>query len=121
MYGRIRREVTASFPVTKPFVFVLAVAELGLKTVARHVGFEPSGEPFSAIGFEEGTGRVVMAAISADGWISPVTGRTVVSSELGIGVFSPRLDHQGNSVRGIAVRARTSTASLDLLLAERES
>lgn len=43
--------------VSKPFVFALTVAELGLDTVLEHVGAEPSGEAFNAISLEEGTGR----------------------------------------------------------------
>lgn len=51
--------------VSKPFVFALAVADLGLDTVARHVGFEPSGEPFNAISLEPGTGRPSNPMINA--------------------------------------------------------
>ena len=43
--------------VSKPFVYALAVTELGLDEVHRHVGFEPSGEPFNAISLEPDTGR----------------------------------------------------------------
>ena len=43
--------------VSKPFVYALAISELGLHEVHRHVGFEPSGEPFNAISLEPDTGR----------------------------------------------------------------
>jgi len=43
--------------ISKPVVYALAVAELGLDEVARHVGFEPSGEPFNAISLDADTGR----------------------------------------------------------------
>ena len=43
--------------VSKPFVYALAISELGLDEVHRHVGFEPSGEPFNAISLEPDTGR----------------------------------------------------------------
>ena len=43
--------------VSKPFVYALAISELGLDEVARHVGFEPSGEPFNAISLDPDTGR----------------------------------------------------------------
>jgi glutaminase len=43
--------------VSKPFVYALAVSELGLDDVHRHVGFEPSGEPFNAISLQPETGR----------------------------------------------------------------
>ena len=37
---------------SKPFVYALAVGELGSDVVERHVGFEPSGEPFNAISLD---------------------------------------------------------------------
>ena len=43
--------------ISKPFVYALAISELGLDEVHRHVGFEPSGEPFNAISLEPETGR----------------------------------------------------------------
>jgi glutaminase len=42
---------------SKPFVYALAVGELGSEVVERHVGFEPSGEPFNAISLDATTGR----------------------------------------------------------------
>ena len=41
--------------VSKPFVYALAISELGLDEVHRHVGFEPTGEPFDAISPEPET------------------------------------------------------------------
>ncbi len=38
--------------VSKPFVFALALQDLGLDGVLRHVGCEPSGEPFNAISLD---------------------------------------------------------------------
>ena len=43
--------------VSKPFVYALAISELGVDEVHRHVGFEPSGEPFNAISLDAETGR----------------------------------------------------------------
>jgi glutaminase len=43
--------------ISKPFVFAMAVEELGLDAVLARVGCEPSGEPFNAISLEAGTGR----------------------------------------------------------------
>jgi glutaminase len=43
--------------VSKAFVYALAISELGVDEVHRHVGFEPSGEPFNAISLEPKTGR----------------------------------------------------------------
>jgi glutaminase len=42
---------------SKPFVYALAIGELGSDVVERHVGFEPSGEPFNAISLDAATGR----------------------------------------------------------------
>ncbi|GHC90503.1 hypothetical protein GCM10007079_36840 [Nocardiopsis terrae] len=39
--------------ISKPFVYAVAVEELGLDAVHGHVGAEPSGEPFNAISLDE--------------------------------------------------------------------
>lgn len=62
VHGRVHSAGDADRPftiqsVSKPFVYALAVSELGLDEVARHVGFEPSGEPFNAISLDPLTGR----------------------------------------------------------------
>ncbi|TWP34111.1 glutaminase A [Leekyejoonella antrihumi] len=62
MAGNVYRAGDAAAPftiqsVSKPFVFALTLAELGLDTVLRNVGAEPSGEAFNAISLEVGTGR----------------------------------------------------------------
>lgn len=51
--------------VSKPFVFALAVDALGLTEVIRHVGLEPSGEPFNAISLEAASGRPLNPMINA--------------------------------------------------------
>ncbi|WP_042381862.1 glutaminase A [Streptacidiphilus melanogenes] len=51
--------------VSKPFVYALALTELGLAEVTRHVGTEPSGEAFNAISLEPGTGRPANPMINA--------------------------------------------------------
>lgn len=51
--------------VSKPFVYALALAELGLDEVSRWVGTEPSGEAYNAISLEPGTGRPDNAMINA--------------------------------------------------------
>ncbi|MGW0246652.1 glutaminase A [Nocardia goodfellowii] len=51
--------------VSKPFVYALALSDLGLHEVTRHVGFEPSGEPFNAISLEATTGRPANPLINA--------------------------------------------------------
>ena len=60
--GRIHAAGDAAVPftiqsVSKPFVYALALSQTGLDEVSRHVGFEPSGEPFNAISLEPDTGR----------------------------------------------------------------
>lgn len=51
--------------ISKPFVYALALADLGLERVASHVGAEPSGEAFNAISLEAGTGRPANPMINA--------------------------------------------------------
>jgi glutaminase len=65
--------------VSKPFVYALAVSTLGLDEVARHVGFEPSGEPFNAISLDELTGRPDNPLINAGAIVTSalVDGATV--------------------------------------------
>ncbi|HSP29919.1 MAG TPA: glutaminase A [Ilumatobacteraceae bacterium] len=62
VHGRVHSAGDSDRPftiqsVSKPFVYALAVSELGLDEVALHVGFEPSGEPFNAISLDPHTGR----------------------------------------------------------------
>jgi len=66
--------------VSKPFVYAMAVAELGLEEVHRHVGFEPSGEPFNAISLEPVTGRPDNPLINAGAIVTSalIEGSTVV-------------------------------------------
>ncbi|UOE42888.1 glutaminase A [Agromyces larvae] len=51
--------------VSKPFAFALAVDALGLDEVTRHVGLEPSGEPFNAISLDAASGRPLNPMINA--------------------------------------------------------
>ncbi|WP_159498749.1 glutaminase A [Microbacterium sp. 18062] len=51
--------------ISKPFVLALALTELGRDRVLRHVGVEPSGEPFNAISLERGTGRPANPLVNA--------------------------------------------------------
>jgi glutaminase len=43
--------------VSKPFVYALALADLGLEAVIERVGVEPSGDAFNAISLEPESGR----------------------------------------------------------------
>ncbi len=51
--------------VAKPFIYALAVADLGLDAVSAQVGTEPTGEAFNAISLEPGTGRAVNPMVNA--------------------------------------------------------
>jgi glutaminase len=51
--------------VSKPFVYALALSELGLDEISRRVGIEPSGDAFNAISLEHGTGRPANPMINA--------------------------------------------------------
>ncbi|WP_327424588.1 glutaminase A [Streptomyces sp. NBC_01230] len=51
--------------VSKPFVYALALCELGLDGVSRWVNAEPSGEAYNAISLEPGTGRPDNAMVNA--------------------------------------------------------
>ncbi|MGW7304796.1 glutaminase A [Streptomyces sp. NPDC054835] len=51
--------------VSKPFVYALALGDLGPRETLRHVGVEPSGNAFNAISLEPGTGRPANPMINA--------------------------------------------------------
>jgi glutaminase len=51
--------------ISKPFVYALAVADLGLEAVLQRVGVEPTGEAFNAISLEPGSGRPTNPMINA--------------------------------------------------------
>ncbi|HYN77418.1 MAG TPA: glutaminase A [Lamprocystis sp. (in: g-proteobacteria)] len=51
--------------ISKPFVYGLALADLGVERVLAKVGVEPSGEAFNSISLEPGTGRPLNPMINA--------------------------------------------------------
>jgi glutaminase len=51
--------------VSKPFVYALALADIGVDDVLDRIGVEPSGEAFNAISLEPGTGRPSNPMINA--------------------------------------------------------
>ena len=51
--------------ISKPFVYALALADVGVDAVLERVGVEPSGEAFNAISLEPGTGRPSNPMINA--------------------------------------------------------
>ena len=68
-------------------MLALALADRGREEVLRHVGAEPSGEPFNAISLEPGTGRpanpmVNAGAIATIGARSPATTSTTRTARI---------------------------------------
>ena len=51
--------------ISKPFVYGLALQDVGLDTVMRHVGVEPSGDTFNSISLDPQTGRPLNPMINA--------------------------------------------------------
>ena len=75
VHGRIYTAGDCSSPftiqsVSKPFVYALALEDLGLDRVSEHIDFEPSGEPFNAISLDEASGRPSNPLINAGAIVS---------------------------------------------------
>jgi glutaminase len=51
--------------ISKPFTFGMALGELGHEKVFRHVGVEPSGEPFNSIELQFGSNRPFNPMVNA--------------------------------------------------------
>jgi glutaminase len=65
VYGAGDREALFTIQsISKPFVYAFALDELGADEMLRHVGVEPSGEPFNAISLDE-AGRPANPLINA--------------------------------------------------------
>ncbi|MGB3307098.1 MAG: glutaminase [Thermomicrobiales bacterium] len=62
--GDTRREFTMQ-SISKPFVYALALEDIGLEAVLERVGAEPSGRAFNAISLEKGTGRRANPMVNA--------------------------------------------------------
>lgn len=62
--------------ISKPFVYALALEEIGIEAVLERVGVEPSGEPFNAISFDAG-GRPVNPMIN----LGAITTTSLVPAE----------------------------------------
>ncbi|MFB6836157.1 glutaminase A [Streptomyces sp. NPDC056361] len=56
--------------MSKPFVYALALSDLGPQELLRRVGVEPSGDPFNAISLEPGTGRPANPMINAGAMVT---------------------------------------------------
>jgi glutaminase len=67
--------------VSKPFVYALALADLGPDAVAARVGAEPSGEAFNAISLEPGTGRPANPMVNAGAIVATSLVRGVDAGE----------------------------------------
>ncbi len=75
VHGRVYTAGDCSAPftiqsVSKPFVYALALEDLGLDAVSTHIDFEPSGEPFNAISLDEASGRPSNPLINAGAIVS---------------------------------------------------
>lgn len=62
--------------ISKPFVYALALADLGEDEVLARVGVEPSGEAFNAIRLEAGTGRPPNPMVNAGALLTTSLVRT---------------------------------------------
>jgi len=51
--------------ISKPFTFGMAIQDIGHDKVFRHVGVEPSGEPFNSIELQSGTNRPYNPMVNA--------------------------------------------------------
>lgn len=60
--------------ISKPFVYALAIEDLGLDAVLEKVGVEPSGEAFNELSLEAGSGRPLNPMINA----GAITAHTLV-------------------------------------------
>src|SRR5438445_820036 len=112
--GEADRQFTLQ-SISKPAVYAAALADRGREAVLRKVGVEPSGEAFNSISLDPQTGApfnpmINAGAIATTGLVAGTTaeeqwGRiaNIMSGFFGIAIFSPRLDENGNSARGIAV------------------
>lgn len=75
VHGRVYTAGDCSVPFTvqsasKPFVYALALEDIGLERVSAHIDFEPSGEPFNAISLDERSGRPANPLINAGAIVS---------------------------------------------------
>lgn len=63
--------------ISKPFIYALAIADLGLDAVLQKVGVEPSGEAFNELSLEAASGRPLNPMINA----GAITAHTLVGGD----------------------------------------
>lgn len=63
--------------ISKPFIYALAIEDLGLDTVLHKVGVEPSGEAFNELSLEASSGRPLNPMINA----GAITAHTLVGGD----------------------------------------
>ncbi len=91
--------------ISKPFVYALAVEELGLDAVFARVGAEPSGEPFNAISLEPVTGRPDNPLVNAGAILTTSLVRGGFERIAGVPLGVRRAPARGRR-GGLRVRAR---------------
>lgn len=86
--------------ISKPFVYALAIDDVGLSRVHEYVGTEPSGEAFNELSLEGGTGRPLNTMINA--------GAIVTHQLVDYSGYGPEAGGPAESGRTEKTRRRTS-------------
>ncbi|WP_120004569.1 glutaminase [Nesterenkonia muleiensis] len=84
--------------ISKPFIYALAIDDIGLQAVLEAVGVEPSGEAFNELSLEGGTGRPLNPMINA----GAIAAHQLLNAE------SKDTEHKDSEHRGTADRRPTA-------------